>query len=165
MMNSKISSKNYNIIDEIEEKTPDRYLATVAILSSRMMMIWAKSYGGIHGGSVRFSSTICYNIFPFPEMNEDQMKELGKFSIRIFREREKYDGSKTLAELYEPDGMPPSLLKIHEENDLLLESYYREKPFEDDEDRINFLTNLYNQKKMEREEKERREGIHEEEFL
>ncbi|MBD3726598.1 MAG: hypothetical protein IE936_05910 [Moraxella osloensis] len=50
-----------------------------------------------------------------------------------------------------PERMPEELKSAHEENDKLVESCYRKKPFESDEERLEHLFNLY--EKMIEEEK------------
>ena len=39
--------------------------------------------------------------------------------------------------------------ELHQRNDVLVESCYREKPFASDEERLSFLLGLYNQKVQE----------------
>jgi hypothetical protein len=65
-------------------------------------------------------------------------------------EREKHP-EKTLAQLYDPDKMPEGLREAHRANDLVIEKCYRARPFESDEERLEFLFKLY--EKMIEEEK------------
>ena len=60
---------------------------------------------------------------------------------------------KTLAQLYDPDDMPADLRKAHHQLDLVVERCYRSKPFESDEERLEYLFKLYEQ--MIAEEKQR----------
>ena len=53
---------------------------------------------------------------------------------------------KSLAELYNPETMPAELLELHQRNDALVESCYRDKTFASDEERLSFLLGIYNQK-------------------
>ena len=59
-------------------------------------------------------------------------------------EREKYS-EKTLAQLYDPEKMPNNLRLAHQQLDLAVERCYRSKPFESDEDRLEYLFKLYEQ--------------------
>jgi len=59
-------------------------------------------------------------------------------------EREKHS-EKTLAQLYDPDKMPEGLREAHRLNDLAVERCYRNKPFENDEERLEYLFKLYEQ--------------------
>ena len=65
-------------------------------------------------------------------------------------EREEHS-EKTLAQLYDPDKMPEGLREAHRQNDLAVERCYRSKPFESDEERLEYLFKLY--EKMIEEEK------------
>jgi len=49
----------------------------------------------------------------------------------------------TLADLYDPDTMPPDLKKAHLSLDRAVEKLYREKPFDSDHERIEFLLSKY----------------------
>ena len=48
-----------------------------------------------------------------------------------------------MPKLYHPTTMPPSLLKAHQKLDEQVEKLYRKKPFESDQQRINFLLEEY----------------------
>ena len=48
-----------------------------------------------------------------------------------------------MAELYDPDKMPEGLRQAHHEMDLAVEQCYRKKPFENDEERLEYLFKLY----------------------
>lgn len=65
-------------------------------------------------------------------------------------EREAHS-EKTLAQLYDPEKMPDGLREAHRQNDLAIERCYRDKPFESDEERLEYLFKLY--EKMIEEEK------------
>jgi hypothetical protein len=115
-----------------------------SIISSKAHMIWVKSIGGYLGTSIRYSSALCYNTFPFPNIGHNQKKELEKLVYNILEEREKYS-EKTLAQLYDPDKMPLGLKNAHQQLDLAVERCYRSKPFENDEERLEYLFKLYEQ--------------------
>ena len=57
-------------------------------------------------------------------------------------EREKHS-QKTLAQLYDPDKMPEGLRKAHHALDTAIERCYRSKPFENDEERLEYLFKMY----------------------
>ena len=79
-------------------------------------------------------------------------KELEKHVYRILEEREK-NSEKTLAQLYDPDKMPDGLREAHRQNDLAVERCYRSKPFDSDEERLEYLFKLYEQMIAEEKEK------------
>ena len=101
---------------------------------------------------INYAVGITYNNFPFPEISENQKNDLEKHVYRILEERENYS-EKTLAQLYDPEKMPEGLREAHRLNDLAVERCYRSKPFESDEERLEYLFKLYEQ--MIEEEKSR----------
>ena len=50
---------------------------------------------------------------------------------------------KPLAKLYDPDKMPDDLREAHHKLDLIVESCYQDKPFANDEERLECLFKLY----------------------
>ena len=64
--------------------------------------------------------------------------------LNILDEREVYS-ERTLAQLYDPDKMPDALREAHHQNDLAIERCYRSKPFESDEERLEYLFAQYEQ--------------------
>lgn len=115
-----------------------------SILSSRMHIIWVKATAGYLKMDFRYSSVLCYNTFPFPYITENQKTELEKYVYKILEVRENYS-EKTLSQLYDPDKMPESLQEAHHQLDLAVERCYRSKPFESDEERLEYLFKLYEQ--------------------
>ena len=91
---------------------------------------------------MQYSNTICYNTFPFPPITEVQKQELEKHVYKVLAEREAHS-EKTLAQLYDPDKMPAGLREAHHQLDLAVERCYRSKPFESDEERLEYLFKLY----------------------
>ena len=55
--------------------------------------------------------------------------------------------------MYDPEKMPAGLKEAHHQLDLAVERCYRSKPFENDEERLEYLFKLYEQ--MIAEEKQR----------
>ena len=125
---------------------------TFSILSSCMHMTWMRTVAGRLKTDYRYSSTLVYNTFPFPKITKVQKEEITQTTFKILEEREKYS-EKTLAQLYDPDKMPEGLREAHRQNDLAIERCYRKKPFESDEERLEYLFKLY--EKMIAEEKEK----------
>lgn len=123
-----------------------------SILTSYMHNIWLQLVSGRLETRIQYSNTLSYNTFPFPAISDQRKQELTQTTFRILEEREKHS-DKTLAELYDPDKMPEGLREAHHLNDLAVERCYRSKPFENDEERLEYLFKLYEQ--MIEEEKER----------
>ena len=121
---------------------PESYV--FSILNSKMHMVWVRTTAGRLKSDYRYSAILCYNTFPFPNISDQRKNELTQTTFRILEEREKYP-DKTLAELYDPDKMPDGLREAHHLNDLAVERCYRSKPFESDEERLEYLFRLYEQ--------------------
>ena len=83
-----------------------------------------------------------YNTFPFPDINKEKFFLLEKNTLNILDQREKYS-EMTIEELYDPDKMPLPLRDAHKELDLEIERCYREKPFVNDEERLEYLFTMY----------------------
>jgi hypothetical protein len=113
-------------------------------LTSKIHMTWVRAVAGQLETRIRYSNTLCYNTFPFPPISEVQKQELEKNVYSILAEREVHS-EKTLAQLYDPDKMPAGLREAHHQNDLAVERCYRSRPFESDEERLEYLFKLYEQ--------------------
>ncbi|UOE62942.1 class I SAM-dependent DNA methyltransferase [Priestia filamentosa] len=126
---------------------PDKYI--FGILNSSMHMAWTRTVCGRLKGDYRYSNTLVYNNFIFPEPTEKQKSDIGKKAQKILDVRSKYTDS-TFADLYDPLITPPDLLKAHQELDKLVEKTYG-KTFKTDEERVAFLFEKYKEKKYRRE--------------
>lgn len=113
----------------------------LALLESRMHEVWAKNACGGHETRPRYSSSLCYNTFPVPELNNKQICALRNLSKTLLEVREKYC-DKSLADIYQ--NMPPELIRIHHLIDETVDSYYRNQPFTSDGERLIWLRNMYN---------------------
>jgi len=75
------------------------------IISSKMHMSWVKTIAWRLKTDYRYSSTLVYNTFPFPEITQKQKEIIEEHVNNVLDEREKHS-EKTLAEMYDPDKMP-----------------------------------------------------------
>ena len=112
------------------------------ILTSLMHMAWVKTVGGRLKTDYRYSAQLCYNTFPFPQITEEKKQEIEEAAEEVLLVREDYPG-KNLADLYDPDKMPEDLREAHHKLDLIVESCYQDKPFANDEERLECLFKLY----------------------
>lgn len=115
---------------------------TLSLLTSKMHMIWVNAVCGRLGIGIRYSIEMCYNTFPFPELTDKQKEELTLYACNVIDARE-YHSEKTMAELYDPDKMPVNLSEAHKNLDVAIERCYRSKPFNSDEERLEYLFKLY----------------------
>ncbi len=112
------------------------------LISSRMHMAWVRAVAGRLKTDFRYSSAIVYNNFPVPPLTEAEKANIEEKSFAVLDARESHP-EKTLAEMYDPDKMPDDLRVAHRELDEAVDAVYRKKPFENDEERLAHLFDLY----------------------
>ncbi len=130
------------IISDSAQAIYDADTSTFGLINSKMHMIWVRLLAGRLKSDYRYSAIICYNTFPFPNISKKQKEEIIELVFNVLDEREQHS-EKTLAQLYDPDKMPQELKKAHHQLDLAIEKCYRKKPFESDEERLEYLFKLY----------------------
>lgn len=121
---------------------PNGNLYDFGILESRLHMTWMRTVCGRLKSDYRYSRDLCYNTFPWPKASETQKELIKNLAQNVLMIREYYP-DKTLADLYDIDTMPDDLRKAHAELDVAVESLYRKRPFESDEDRLQHLFARY----------------------
>ena len=112
------------------------------VISSKMHMVWSRAVAGGLETRVRYSSSICYNNFPLPDLSTAQREKIARCAEGVLVAREHHP-EKTIASLYDPDTMPADLLAAHRALDEAVEQCYRTKPFTSDEERLEYLFALY----------------------
>ncbi len=113
------------------------------ILNSTMHMTWLRFVGGRLKSDYRYSNDIVYNNYPWPdEITESQKNAISGAGQKILDTRKEFSDS-SLADLYDPITMPPSLVKAHQALDKAVDSCYRSQPFSTETKRIEFLFDLY----------------------
>ena len=117
-------------------------LGLFGILTSAMHMAWVRAIGGRLKTDYRYSAGLCYNPFPFPKLTEAKKPEIEDAAWEVLGAREAHYG-KTLAELYDPETMPQDLREAHHQLDLIVDSCYRDRPFTDENERLELLLKLY----------------------
>ena len=95
---------------------PNVKLEVFTVLQSRVFSLWLQTVGGRLKSDFRISAEIVYNNFPFPQFNEEEKSRLQKAGENLMSARDKFR-DQSLADMYDPNFMPPELRKIHEEND------------------------------------------------
>lgn len=112
------------------------------VIHSKMHMVWVDAVAGKFKTDYRYSNTLCYNTFPFPEISVKQKEIINQYVFTILDERAKYP-QKTMAWLYNPETMPSGLKKAHQELDEAIERVYRLTPFTSDAERLEYLFKMY----------------------
>ncbi|MGD9639412.1 MAG: class I SAM-dependent DNA methyltransferase [Alphaproteobacteria bacterium] len=121
---------------------PNANLYHFGILTSKMHMTWTQAVCGRLKSDYRYSNTIVYNNYPFPkEPTNKAVKKVEEKAQKILDVRKKYNDC-SLATLYDPNFMPPDLVKAHNELDKAVDACYGFKK-ETDLERISFLFELY----------------------
>lgn len=118
----------------------------LGVISSRMHMAWVRQVGGRLKSDYRYSNKLVYNNFPWPDPTPEQRDRVEEKALAVLAAREPHlapGGTATLADLYDPLAMPPTLLKAHTELDRAVEKCYRLQPFHSDRERVEFLFSLY----------------------
>ncbi len=133
------------IVKDLAYAVYDASEVLFALLTSRMHMAWVRAVAGRLKNDYRYSSLICYNTFPFVDISKENEERLKHLVYQLLSEREKHSG-KTLANLYDPDIMPKEILRIHQDIDALVDSCYRTKGFDSDDERLEFLLKAYKNK-------------------
>jgi hypothetical protein len=111
------------------------------ILTSTMHMVWTRYVCGRLKSDYRYSNTIVYNNFPWPNPTEKQKTEIEKLAQAVLDARSQFPKS-SLADLYDPLTMPKELLKAHQKLDKAVENAYG-RSFDDDSQRVAYLIELY----------------------
>lgn len=114
----------------------------LGLISSQMHMRWIRFAAGRLKTDYRYSNTLVYNTFPFPKISAEKKQEIEAAAEEVLITREYYP-EKTLAELYDPVGMPQDLREAHARLDDIVESCYPGYPFASDEARLECLFKLY----------------------
>lgn len=122
---------------------PEAKLYHFGVLTSSMHMCWVRNICGRLKSDFRYSASIVYNNFPWPEnANDKQTKALENSAQKILDTRAEFSNS-SLADLYDPLTMPTSLFKAHNELDKAVDLAYRSQPFTSEAKRMEFLFELY----------------------
>lgn len=120
----------------------DAPLWTVALVASRLHLVWIATVCGKLETRYRYSNTLGWNTFPVPLITETNKRDLTKSAQAILLAREASFPA-TIAELYDPDRMPEDLKRAHDANDEVVERTYVGRRFRNDTERLEKLFSLY----------------------
>jgi hypothetical protein len=135
-------SKDY-IVNDSCIALPWATLYHFGFLTSQMHMTWMKYVCGRLKSDYRYSNSIVYNNFPWPENpTEKQTRTIEDAAQNVLDTRAHFPGN-SLADLYDFLTMPPDLVKAHQELDKAVDLCYRPQPFFNETKRIEFLFELY----------------------
>ncbi|WP_299194593.1 DNA methyltransferase [uncultured Amphritea sp.] len=136
LFGSDVISTNLNLI------IPDAALYEFGILTSEMHNDWMRAVAGRLESRYRYSATLVYNTYPWPDVTDQQRKQIEALAEEVLLVREDYP-DKSLAHLYDPDKMPEPLREAHKTLDSAVEKLYRDRPFRDASERLEHLFTRY----------------------
>jgi hypothetical protein len=134
---------------------PDATRFHFGILTSTMHNAWVRYVAGRLESRYRYSAQIVYNNFPWPTApSEKQTADIEACAQAVLDARAAEfarDAATTLATLYDPDLMPPALVKAHQALDRAVDAAYAadakslgvKAKWSGDGERVAFLFALY----------------------
>lgn len=120
----------------------DAPLWNMALIASRIHMVWIATVCGKLKTDYRYSNTLGWNTFPIPPLSDENRADLTRCAENVLLVREGHWPA-TLAELYDPETMPEDLRAAHDRNDETLERIYIGRRFKNDTERLETLFQLY----------------------
>ncbi len=120
-------------------------LANFALLTSAMHMAWLRHIGGRLKSDYRYSIGVVYNTFPTPpgfKSENASLSALEPLAQAVLDARAAHPDA-TLADLYDPDLMPPNLRRAHHTLDRAVDRLYRRARFMSERERVEYLFALY----------------------
>ena len=106
-----------------------------------MHMAWMRTVTGRMKSDYMYSIGVVYNTFPTPPKGADFSK-LEPLAQAVLDARAAHPVA-TLAELYDPDLMPPNLRRAHQALDRAVDRLYRPGGFASERKRVEHLFMLY----------------------
>lgn len=122
---------------------PNGTLLEFGILTSSTHMAWMRTVAGRLKSDYRYSSTLVYNTFPFPDITEELKNKITKTAQAILDARDNHPDT-SLADLYDPLVMPADLRNAHNANDKAVwEAYGKKWEFGNELECVAYLMKLY----------------------
>ena len=116
-------------------------LANFGLLTSAMHMAWMRAVTGRMKSDYMYSVGVVYNTFPMPPADAD-LSKLEPLAQAVLDARAEHPDA-TLADLYDPDLMPPDLRRAHRALDRAVDRLYRKSGFASERERVEHLFMLY----------------------
>lgn len=130
------------IVSDLAFALYDAPLWNLALIASRLHLVWIATVCGKMKTDFRYSNTLGWNTFPVPTLTEKNKADLTRCAEDILLARERQFPA-TIADLYNPEKMPADLRRAHESNDEVLERIYIGRRFKNDTERLEKLFDLY----------------------
>ena len=108
-----------------------------------MHMAWMRAVTGRMKSDYMYSVGVVYNTFPLPPGFADaDTSALEPLAQAVLDARAAHERA-TLANLYDPDLMPPNLRRAHQALDRAVDRLYRRQRFTSERERVEYLFALY----------------------
>lgn len=120
----------------------DGPLWCISLIASRVHLVWTAIACGKLKTDYRYSKTLGWNAFPFPELTEKNKADLTKCAEEILLSREE-NFPMSIGEMYKPGKIPFNLLEAHKHNDEIVERILIGRKFKNDTERVLKLVELY----------------------
>ena len=126
---------------------PNGTVYECGVLMSQFHNAWMRVVAGRLKSDYRYTNTIVYNNFVWPDPTPEQRTEVERCARAVLDARKLYEGS-TLADMYDPDNdfLYPELAKAHKELDAAVEAAYGVDFNGDEEKIVAHLFKLYAEK-------------------
>ncbi len=131
-----------SIVSNLAFALYDAPLWNMALIISRLHLVWIATVCGKLETRYRYSNTLGWNTFPVPVLTEKNQADLTRCAEDILLAREAHFPA-TIADLYDPAAMPDNLRAAHERNDEVLERIFIGRRFKNDTERLEKLFELY----------------------
>ncbi len=112
------------------------------VLQSKMHNIWTRTVCGKLESRIRYSPAV-YNNYPWPDAFTDKQKQAVEEAAQAVLDARTQFPDSCLADLYDPNTMPPALVKAHHALDKAVDQCYRSQPFTSEAKRIEYLFEQY----------------------
>lgn len=134
---------NETIAGDKLQLVKDATLYHFGMLNSLMHMAWMKVTTGRLKSDFQYSALLVFNNYPWPENPTDKHKQAVEDAAQAVLDARAQFPDSSLADLYDPNTMPPILVKAHQQLDKAVDLCYRPQPFISEAKRIEFLFELY----------------------
>ena len=137
----------HSIVSDSAFALYDAPLWNMALIASRLHLVWIATVCGKLKTDFRYSNTLGWNTFPVPMLTQKNRADLTRCAEDILLAREAHFPA-TIADLYDPKKtMPENLSHAHDRNDEVLERIYIGRRFKNDTERLEKLFALYTQRR------------------
>ncbi len=134
-----------SIVSNLALALYDAPLWHLALLASRLHLVWIATVCGKLKTDFRYSNTLGWNTFPVPTLTAQNQIDLTRCAEDILLAREHYFPA-TIADMYDPERMDsefPLVREAHDRNDETVDRIYIGRRFKNDTERLEKLFEMY----------------------